>query len=140
MFVWGFTPYQRYFSYLTATVHKINPCFLDNFLNQNLTSPLSWHWRTIRSAFPRFLSAKGEGHYYQFLAHLSTDCSVSYCDHSPSVVVRPSVHNFLVNSLASTNIKQSAPNLVRMYMTIRSRMSSIMEVITNQHQTWSECI
>ena len=25
-----------------------------------------------------------------FLAHLSTECSVSYCDHSPSVVVRPS--------------------------------------------------
>ena len=43
--------------------------------------------------------------------------------------VRPSVHNFLVNTLASTNINQSAPNLVRMYMTIRSRMSSIMELI-----------
>ena len=72
-----------------------------------------------------------------FLAHLSRECSVSYCDHSPSVVVcpavrpsiRPSVHNFLVNTLASTNINQSAPNLVRMYMTIRSRMSSIMEHI-----------
>ena len=59
----------------------------------------------------------------QFLAHLSTECSVSYCDHSPSV------HNFLVNTLASTNINQSAPNLVRMYMTIRSRMSLIMELI-----------
>ena len=58
-----------------------------------------------------------------FLAHPSTECSVSYCDHSPSV------HNFLVNTLASTNINQSAPNLVRMYMTIRSRMSSIMELI-----------
>ena len=45
------------------------------------------------------------------------ECSLSYCDHSPSVVVRPSVHNFLVNTLASTNINQSAPNLVRMYMT-----------------------
>ena len=22
LFVWGFTPYQQYFSYLTATVHK----------------------------------------------------------------------------------------------------------------------
>ena len=30
---------------------------------------------------------------------------------------------------ASTNIDQSAPNLVKMYMTIRSRMSSIMDVI-----------
>ena len=29
----------------------------------------------------------------------------------------------------STNIDQSAPNLVKMYITIRSRMSSIMDVI-----------
>ena len=66
-------------------------------------------------------------HTQAFLAHLSTECSVSYCDHSPSIVVRPSDHNFLVNTLAFTNINQSAPNLVRMYMTIRSQMSSIME-------------
>ena len=62
--------------------------------------------------------------------HLSTECLVSYCDHSPSVVVRPlSVHNLLVNTLASTNINQSSPNLVKMYMTTRARMSSIMELI-----------
>ena len=30
---------------------------------------------------------------------------------------------------ASTNIDQSAPNLVKMYVTMRSRMSSIMDVI-----------
>ena len=30
---------------------------------------------------------------------------------------------------APTNIDQSAPNLVKMYMTIRSRMSSILDVI-----------
>ena len=30
---------------------------------------------------------------------------------------------------ASTDIDQSAPNLVKMYMTIRSRMNSIMDVI-----------
>ena len=30
---------------------------------------------------------------------------------------------------ASTNIDQSAPNLVKMFMTIRSRMSLIMDVI-----------
>ena len=30
---------------------------------------------------------------------------------------------------ASTNIDQSEPNLVKMYMTIRSRISSIMDVI-----------
>ena len=34
-----------------------------------------------------------------------------------------------VYTLASTNINQSAPNLVKMYMTIRSRMSSIMDLI-----------
>ena len=30
---------------------------------------------------------------------------------------------------ASTNIDQSAPNLIKMYMTIRFRMNSIMDVI-----------
>ena len=34
-----------------------------------------------------------------------------------------------VYTLSSTNINQSAPNLVQIYMTIRSWMSSIMEVI-----------
>ena len=31
--------------------------------------------------------------------------------------------------LSSTNITQSAPNLVKVYVTLRSRMSSIMELI-----------
>ena len=34
-----------------------------------------------------------------------------------------------VYTLASTNIDQSAQNLVKMYMTIRSRMSLIMDLI-----------
>ena len=34
-----------------------------------------------------------------------------------------------VYSLSSTNIDQSLLNLVKMYVTIRSRMSSIMELI-----------
>ena len=34
-----------------------------------------------------------------------------------------------VYTLASTNINQSAPNLVQMYMTIRAQMSLIMELI-----------
>ena len=34
-----------------------------------------------------------------------------------------------VYTLASTNIDQSAPNLVKMYMTIRSRMNLIMNLI-----------
>ena len=35
----------------------------------------------------------------------------------------------LVYTLTLTNIKQSAPNLVKMYITTRSRMSSIMDFI-----------
>ena len=34
-----------------------------------------------------------------------------------------------VYTLVSTNIDQSAPNMVKMYMTLRSRMSSIMDLI-----------
>ena len=34
-----------------------------------------------------------------------------------------------VYSLSSTNINQSVPNLVKMYATIKSRMSSIMDLI-----------
>ena len=34
-----------------------------------------------------------------------------------------------VYSLASTNINQLAPNFVKMYMTIRARISSLMELI-----------
>ena len=34
-----------------------------------------------------------------------------------------------VYTLASTNIDQSAPNFVKMYVTIRSQMSSIMDLI-----------
>ena len=89
----------------------------------------------------------------------------------PSYICRLSVvhSHFLVYTIASTNINQSAPNLVQMYMTLRSRMSSIMELIgpqlselsalelgilpfltlftlyhlqilTNQYQTWPLCI
>ena len=35
---------------------------------------------------------------------------------------------YFVYTLSSTNIKQSAPNLVKVYMTIRSRMSLIMKL------------
>ena len=59
-----------------------------------------------------------------FLAPLSTKCSVSYCDHSASVGVRrPSVHIFLVYTLAYTNINRSVPTLVI------CRKRSIMDVI-----------
>ena len=34
--------------------------------------------------------------------------------------------------LASTNIDQSTPNLVKMYVTIRSRMSLIMDLIRSE--------
>ena len=39
------------------------------------------------------------------------------------------VENDFVYTLSSTNINQSAPNLVKVYMTIRSRMSLIIELI-----------
>ena len=42
--------------------------------------------------------------------------------------VRPSVRIFLVYILISTNMYQSVPNLARMYLTIRSRISLIMDV------------
>ena len=35
----------------------------------------------------------------------------------------------IVYTLASTNIDQSRPNLLKMYVTIRSQMSSLMDVI-----------
>ena len=34
-----------------------------------------------------------------------------------------------VNALSSTNINQSAPNFVKMYVTVRCRMSVIMDLI-----------
>ena len=37
-----------------------------------------------------------------------------------------------VYTLASTNINQSSPNLVKMYMTIRSQMSLIMDLIGSE--------
>ena len=40
-------------------------------------------------------------------------------------------YDFVYN-LASTNINQSAPNLVQMYMTTRARMSSIVELIGSE--------
>ena len=54
---------------------------------------------------------------------------VRHCDHSPSVgVCRLSVRcPFTFSFLHSSIYKyQSAPNLVKIYMTIRSRMSSIL--------------
>ena len=36
--------------------------------------------------------------------------------------------NYFVYTLSSTNINQSAPNLIKVYMTTRSRMSSIMDL------------
>ena len=38
----------------------------------------------------------------------------------------------IVYTLASTNINQSAPNLVKMYVTIRSWISSIMDLIKTE--------
>ena len=58
--------------------------------------------------------------------------TVRHCLSVCRTSVRLSVHNLLVNTLASTNMNQSSPNLVKMYMTTRARMSSIMELIRPQ--------
>ena len=42
------------------------------------------------------------------------------------------VETDFVNTLASPNINQSAPNLVKMYLTIRSKMSWIMDLICTE--------
>ena len=57
--------------------------------------------------------------------------------HRPSalVVCLLSVHShFLAYTLASTNINKSAPNLVKIFMTIRSQMNLIMDLIGPEHQ------
>ena len=56
-------------------------------------------------------------------------CSVSFYDHSSSVGAH--LFTFFLFTLLhrSTNSNQSAPNLIKMYVTIRFRMSSIMDVI-----------
>ena len=49
----------------------------------------------------------------------------------------PSVAEYdLVYTIASTNVNQSAPNLVNMYVTIRSRMTLIMGFIENFLVEW----
>ena len=65
---------------------------------------------------------------------------VSYCDHSPSIgICRLSVvhSHFLVYTLVPTNINQSAPNLVKIYMTISSRMKVTMGLIGLERQELS---
>ena len=42
------------------------------------------------------------------------------------------VESDFVYTLTSTNINQSAPNLVEMYVTNRSQMSSIMDLIGSE--------
>ena len=44
-----------------------------------------------------------------------------------------------VHTLESVNINQSAPNLVTVYMTIRSRMSLIMDLIGLEHLELFAC-
>ena len=53
-----------------------------------------------------------------FLAHLSTECSVSYCDHSPSGLVRPLV--------CPTSVCSSTIFLFTLFH---------LQILTNQHQT-----
>ena len=73
-----------------------------------------------------------------FLAHLSTWCSewaIVITDRLWASVVHPSdvCSHFFIYTLASTSINQLVPNLVKMYMTIRSWMSLIMGLIGPEH-------
>ena len=82
-------------------------------------------WPVVRCAS---VCALFSSHELGVLSELLWSLTVRRC---PSVrpSVRLSVHNLLVNTLASTNINHSSPNLVKMYMTTRAQMSSIMEPI-----------
>ena len=84
-----------------------------------LPSVKTWDLRSNENP-PDFISS----HEHGVLSELLWSLNVRRC---PSV--RPSIHNLLVNTLVSKNINQSSPNLVKMYMTTRARMSSIMEPI-----------
>ena len=66
---------------------------------------------------------------HRVFSELLLSLTIRWCPSVPPSVRRLSVHNLLVNTLASTNINQSSPNLKKMYMTTRARMSSIMELI-----------
>ena len=63
------------------------------------------------------------------LSELLWSLTVRQCPSVRPTYIWPSIHNLLVNTLASTNINQSSPNLDKMYMTTRARMLSIMELI-----------
>ena len=83
-----------------------------------------------------------------FLAYLDRKCSESaiVINHRPlESAVRASVHIFHVYTPASTNVNQSAPNLVTIYMTIKSRMITIMYPIRQENWSylplnWKNCL
>ena len=68
-------------------------------------------------------------HEHGVLSEVLWSLTVRRCPSVQCLAVRLSVHNLLVNTLASTNINQSSLNLNKMYMTKRARMSSLMEPI-----------
>ena len=65
-------------------------------------------------------------HEHGVLSELLWSLTVRRCPSVCLTSVHPSIHNLLVNTLASTNINQSSPNLVKMYMTTRAQMNSVM--------------
>ena len=96
-----------------------------NFILLAMAENLGLNSTTIPKNFLSLVLQIFSSHEHGVLSELLWPLTVRRC---PSDV-RPSVHNLLVNTLASTNINQSSPNLVKMYMTTRARMSSIMEPI-----------
>ena len=58
----GFYAVSTVFQLFNGNISQIQVSWTS--FNQNLTSPLSWHWQV--SAIPIILKAKGESQYYQF--------------------------------------------------------------------------
>ena len=77
---------------------------------------------------------------FQYLSYLvlygSVVLRVSYCDHSPSVGISPSVRPFTFSCLLSSIYKHQPISTKlgqRIYITIRSRMSMIFGVVRLEH-------
>ena len=75
---------------------------------------------TFQDEFNKILFQQSTNVRFFLLAHLSTECSVSYCDHSLSVVVSPSVHNLLVN----TSIYKYKPIFTKLGQNVDDHKSS----------------
>ena len=65
-------------------------------------------------------------------ARLSTKCGVSYCDHSPSVIVCQSVHIFLLTTSPSMDLFLN--NLMGMFL--RLSCFKVVKIIQLHAELW----